>query len=104
MNISRKKLAKKVDRANVRAAKYGVTDRLGMADIDYMLSKCDGTCPYCGRKLVDPHLDHIVPLNRGGANTRHNIQLTCPDCNRMKSDMLEEEFFRQITRIFLTKN
>ncbi len=32
------------------------------------------------------HLDHIVPLNRGGSNDPSNFQLLCEACNLEKSD------------------
>jgi 5-methylcytosine-specific restriction endonuclease McrA len=43
-------------------------------------------CAVCKKSLkkVGFHLDHIVPLSRGGANADRNIQLTCPDCNIKK--------------------
>lgn len=33
-----------------------------------------------------PHLDHIVPLSRGGEHTRVNTQCLCRRCNMGKSD------------------
>lgn len=44
-----------------------------------------GKCVACGcdiRKLA--HMDHIMPLARGGANTDDNIQLLCQPCNNTK--------------------
>jgi len=51
-----------------------------------------GLCGYCGKDLSgnlniwsEDHLDHIVPLAKGGLNDVTNIQLLCGDCNRKKS-------------------
>ncbi len=33
-----------------------------------------------------PHLDHIVPVSKGGDHTRLNTQCLCRKCNMQKSD------------------
>jgi 5-methylcytosine-specific restriction endonuclease McrA len=38
------------------------------------------------------HIDHIVPLSRGGTNTDENVQLLLPTCNLQKSTKTFEEF------------
>lgn len=35
--------------------------------------------------LRAPELDHIVPIAKGGAHVRSNVQLLCRGCNRAKS-------------------
>ena len=47
-----------------------------------------GKCGIC-RKRVAPdnfHVDHIVPLNRGGEHSYRNVQLAHPSCNSRKRD------------------
>lgn len=53
-----------------------------------------GRCIYCGKRisLLMSHVDHIMPLNRGGPNTEANAQLTCPQCNTRKGDRTDHEF------------
>ena len=43
-------------------------------------------CALCRKSLKKTgyHMDHIVPLVRGGKNEDSNIQLTCPKCNQKK--------------------
>jgi 5-methylcytosine-specific restriction endonuclease McrA len=41
-------------------------------------------CAYCGQPAE--HLDHIVPLSRGGTNHRSNLQALCSTCNLSKGD------------------
>jgi 5-methylcytosine-specific restriction endonuclease McrA len=48
-------------------------------------------------------VDHIVPLARGGSDTRDNKQAAHRHCNRQKSDKLEEEMATlQPIRTFVT--
>jgi 5-methylcytosine-specific restriction endonuclease McrA len=51
-------------------------------------------CTYCKRQLGDYHVDHMIPLARGGSNGLENICLACPDCNRKKNTKTAEEFKR----------
>lgn len=43
-------------------------------------------CPYCSvdLKFVKSHLDHIIPLSRGGVHAERNLQWTCRACNQKK--------------------
>lgn len=45
-----------------------------------------GRCAYCRTRLADEfHVDHVMPLKRGGPDRRSNLQLTCVPCNLAKS-------------------
>lgn len=55
-----------------------------------------GLCAYfehCGSFLTetDVHIDHIIPLIRGGTNEDDNLQALCPTCNLRKGGKLESE-------------
>lgn len=44
-------------------------------------------CAICRASLAKgDHLDHIMPLAKGGQHTPANLQLLCPPCNLAKSD------------------
>jgi len=53
-------------------------------------------CGLTGRKIDltkdDYHIDHIIPVSRGGTNNLDNMQFTIPEANCAKGDMLNEEF------------
>lgn len=68
--------------------------RITAADIKDALDCSEGRCPYCLDKLVHGqiHIDHVVPLSRGGHNTRSNIVACCADCNLRKNDKTAREF------------
>jgi hypothetical protein len=64
----------------------------------------DFFCALCGREFIfansmsarnpvfftadmrESSIDHIVPLDCGGTNTKENLQLACKLCNRIKSN------------------
>lgn len=73
-------------------------------DVRTMLyDKADGKCCLCGRQILlkDMTIDHIVPLAMNGADSVENLQCTCTDCNRFKSNILPDDFMERITTIFL---
>jgi 5-methylcytosine-specific restriction endonuclease McrA len=52
-----------------------------------------GLCGICGNPVDsnDWHLDHIVPLSRGGHHTYENVQVSHPFCNLSKGARLPDE-------------
>ncbi len=50
-----------------------------------------GICPKCERAFsskLTKHIDHIVPISKGGTNDVVNLQLLCEECNVSKKDKL----------------
>jgi 5-methylcytosine-specific restriction endonuclease McrA len=57
-------------------------------------------CAYCRIKLNgDGHLDHIVPLSKGGANFPRNLQWLCGPCNSSKQDREPEVHARRLGKL-----
>lgn len=56
------------------------------------LKRQKSRCYYCGRKLTEYHIDHVIPLSRGGCDGAENKVLACPDCNLSKHDKLPHEW------------
>lgn len=52
-----------------------------------------GICGICGLPANEDywHLDHVIPLSRGGNHTRKNVQVSHPNCNLSKKAKLPEE-------------
>ena len=49
----------------------------------YELQK--GRCAYCKKKVNKKyHVDHIIPISKGGNNDKYNICISCPTCNLKK--------------------
>lgn len=54
-------------------------------DIKALFAYQKGRCPICRESIKKKfHIDHIMPLIRGGRNDRSNLQLLCPTCNMRK--------------------
>ena len=45
-----------------------------------------GICPYCNRQIAGGHIDHVVPVSKGGTNDRENLVWACAPCNMQKHD------------------
>lgn len=52
------------------------------------------TCYLCGKTCQpsDIHLDHVIPLSRGGHHTADNIKVSCAQCNLSKGTLTAEEY------------
>lgn len=63
-------------------------------EMSLMMCEQDAKCAYC--KTLLPlrgfHVDHKLPVSRGGTNDRSNLHLTCARCNLLKRTMTHEEF------------
>lgn len=67
------------------------------ADIKELFVNQGGKCNGCLDDLYKTgkqkyHVDHIIPLSRGGNNWPTNLQLLCPSCNLSKHDKTQEEW------------
>lgn len=77
-------------RAHIRAA----DGTHNAADIRLLLKTQKHNCWWCGKPLdiSNYHVDHRVPLARGGSNAPENLCITCPTCNMRKHDKLPQEW------------
>lgn len=52
-----------------------------------------GRCHWCGDKAgLDYHVDHVIPVSKGGSNGPDNLVIACPTCNLRKGSKLPHEF------------
>ena len=77
------------EEARKKRARSQMTDKLR-----YEILKRDGfRCKLCGRTADDGvklHVDHIVPVAKGGETVPDNLRTLCEDCNWGKGDRLED--------------
>lgn len=78
------------------SAKYRARKRAAFVeDVDPILiwERDEGVCGICGGS-ADPkdwHLDHVIPLSRGGLHSRGNVQVSHPRCNLSKHNKHPKE-------------
>ncbi len=87
---------KNIDRAKKAKRRAATANTIGesykAADIPELLIVQRGLCAYCRGKLESYHVEHVIPLSRGGDNSLANIVLACPPCNLSKSNKLLQEW------------
>lgn len=80
--------------AKRRATKRNAGGSYTKQDIDNLYKLQKGKCWWDTRHSLENgyHIDHRIPLAKGGTNDISNIVLTCPRCNLSKGDKLPDEF------------
>ena len=62
-------------------------------DVLAQYKRQDGRCFYCGVSVKGKyHVDHVVPLCKGGGDGPENLVVSCPSCNHKKSGKHPMEF------------
>ena len=87
------KSQKITEQREIRSGQIEYERSLMTATLRYEILKRDNfRCQICGSTAQDGvklHIDHIVPVSKGGHTTADNLQVLCDRCNFGKSDKLE---------------
>jgi hypothetical protein len=68
---------------------FGSTRKQLTSAKDLLLDFQSGKCFYCEKlSISDADIDHFIPWKKYPRNIAQNLVLSCPSCNRSKSDML----------------
>ena len=57
------------------------------------------TCQYCGKKVHDLTLDHVIPRRQQGAHTWENVVTACNRCNLHKAGRTPAEAKMRLGRV-----
>jgi 5-methylcytosine-specific restriction endonuclease McrA len=88
------RLIKRAAHLRRRARERNAPGTITAAFLRELYQRQDGKCACCCKELNgDYHIDHIIPLAKGGTNEPHNIQLLTPTCNIKKGARLPYETF-----------
>lgn len=71
-------------------------------DVTNLLKLQKSKCANCGASIAkreNRHVDHVVPVSKGGANGKENIQLLCRKCNLTKADKDPFDFALECGRL-----
>ncbi len=75
-----------------RALEKSAPGKFSRDDVLAQLKRQKNLCYWCNEILHRYHIDHWMPLSRGGSNGADNIVLACAHCNLSKRDKLPSEF------------
>jgi len=66
-------------------------------DVALIYQRQKGRCWWCLCELNGAyHVDHRIPISRGGSNDASNLVVSCPKCNLSKRDKLPHEWIGRL--------
>ena len=78
---------------NRRARKRNAPGAHTAADVAAQRARQKGKCYWCRARVGRHyHVDHVIPLSRGGSNGPENLVIACPPCNLSKHAKHPMEF------------
>jgi HNH endonuclease len=85
-----------VFRSGLRGIDSAIEARQLTRKIAWLWKEQRGICPITGRRLTadNAHLDHIIPLKKGGTEEIGNLRWVHRDANYAKRDLLDHDFLQ----------
>lgn len=93
-NLNLDELRRYAANLNARARHYQISGTLTPELLRSVILDSGGMCQWCGQSLANGEfeIEHILNLNRGGANATGNLAVSCPSCNRKKGEKHPAKF------------
>lgn len=96
-NVERVRAYKASNKAKRRAACNG---GIGGPELLEWKRRQTKVCYWCGSKCARKHhVDHYVPLTKGGRHELANLVISCPTCNQRKCAKDPLDFAREVGRL-----
>ena len=91
-NPEKRKEVNRISELRRRAAKKNVVaNKFAISDI---INAYGDKCFYCNGKFE--HVDHYIPLSKGGPHSLENVRPSCKNCNLRKGSKMPEDFERLV--------
>lgn len=74
----------RMENPEISGAEYQQGELAGYEAREYLLTKFDRACAYCGMVDVPLQIDHVVPRAKGGTDRVSNLVIACGPCNQEK--------------------
>ena len=81
-----------MQRPGIKGIEYQQGELAGYEIRQYVLSRGNHKCAYCGAKDVPLQMEHIHPRSKGGTNRVSNLVPACEPCNTRKGAKPVEQF------------
>jgi 5-methylcytosine-specific restriction endonuclease McrA len=83
-------LQKALDTQRRRARLGGIRSSISLDEWRERIALFSGNCAYCDAEAL--HMDHVIPLSRGGEDVILNVVPACAPCNLSKGNKLPLEW------------
>lgn len=87
------KLNNRIQQHKRRARRNSAVGTHTAQDVLDIFQSQNGKCAWCGCDVSNKyHVDHVIPLSRGGSDAKENLVISCKTCNLKKYTKIPEEF------------
>lgn len=83
----------------ISGVEYAQGTLIGYEIREYLLTKFQHTCAYCGVKEIPLEIDHVQPRSLGGSDRVNNLVISCRPCNLKKGNQLLSSFLKDANRL-----
>ena len=97
-----------MENPDISGVEYQQGDLLGYEVKEYLLTKHNYSCAYCGAKDTVLEVEHVVPRNPKfgpkGTNRLGNLVIACRECNMAKGNLQPQEWLEILKKSRSEKN